>query len=518
MATTLPPLNSSNFVSGVLGGQILDIITTGMYTNPLMAIREYIQNSVDSIDQRRKSTTNNYNGKIDIDVDGKSRCITILDNGIGVANDDLVQCLVSLGFSKKDASKNRGFRGIGRLGGLAYCGKLVFETRSKAKERVGIITWDGESIRKLLGNNSGRTKLRSVLSKAATLAFRKAHFSEPPSFFSVKLIDVKPFHKDELMNLSTLKNYISQVAPVPFDKRCFSFAKKIEKHLFAVPGYSSYDVRLNNTKVFRPYTDVFQISRDRYDRIVDVKLLSFEGTNANDFCHGWYAITGFNSSIPRSQPLRGIRVRQGNISIGNEYYLEDIFTERRFAGWHIGELHVNYDVKPNARRDDFEQSKDFERFLEQLRGFGKHLSGLCRSSSDTRSAISSIKAKVSRLENQLRSIVFIDEFHKEEVIGSIFSSLEKLEKEADKYQFNNKLLNRIGKIRKFALEASNSPFYIYDSLDGRTLRHLDPKSLLTDICAAVYNEYPNSSSANELIAEILEPFVKPRLKMSSTDF
>ena len=33
-----------------VGKQVIDILTTGMYSNPLMALREYVQNAVDAID------------------------------------------------------------------------------------------------------------------------------------------------------------------------------------------------------------------------------------------------------------------------------------------------------------------------------------------------------------------------------------------------------------------------------------------------------------------------------------
>ena len=38
--------------SFVVGSKILDVITTGMYSNPYMALREYIQNAADAIDER----------------------------------------------------------------------------------------------------------------------------------------------------------------------------------------------------------------------------------------------------------------------------------------------------------------------------------------------------------------------------------------------------------------------------------------------------------------------------------
>ena len=54
-----------------VGRQILDIITSGMYNNPLMVIREYIQNAADSIDEgvlRKKNPICHDDANIQINI------------------------------------------------------------------------------------------------------------------------------------------------------------------------------------------------------------------------------------------------------------------------------------------------------------------------------------------------------------------------------------------------------------------------------------------------------------------
>src|ERR1043166_4604234 len=102
----------------VIGRQLFDVITSGMYDNPLMIFREYVQNSVDSIDigiQCDFLTVDN--AQIQINLYGFDRTITISDNGPGLPNDSAHTILRSLGCSPKEGTSQRGFRGIGRLGG-----------------------------------------------------------------------------------------------------------------------------------------------------------------------------------------------------------------------------------------------------------------------------------------------------------------------------------------------------------------------------------------------------------------
>lgn len=54
--------------------------------------------------------------------------------------------------------------------------------------------------------------------------------------------------------------------------------------------------------------------------------------------------------------IKGIRIRQGNILIGDENTLRKCYKEERFNSWMVGELLVfNEDIIPNTRRDDYEK-------------------------------------------------------------------------------------------------------------------------------------------------------------------
>lgn len=77
--------------------------------------------------------------------------------------------------------------------------------------------------------------------------------------------------------------------------------------------------------------------------------------------------------------------------------LDHIYTERRFSSWHIGEIHLNHNITPNARRDGFEESPDYEHFLERVAFIGKGLSKLCRDSSSRRSLNQRAAAEMSQI-------------------------------------------------------------------------------------------------------------------------
>src|SRR5262249_49005097 len=134
MSTSLPILVSikSDWTpidnQPLVGKDVLELLSSAMYIDPLSIYREYVQNAADSIDEAngRHLLNGNDQGRIDIAINPQERKIRIRDNGIGLGRAAFVDTLISLGASKKRGSKERGFRGVGRLGGLGYCQELIF--------------------------------------------------------------------------------------------------------------------------------------------------------------------------------------------------------------------------------------------------------------------------------------------------------------------------------------------------------------------------------------------------------
>ena len=109
----------------IAGKFLLEILTKGMYSNPMHVYREYIQNSSDSIDKAIEAgVLQAAEAEIHIFIDDKERNIVIRDNGLGILLDIAKIKLMNVGASDKDGITERGFRGIGRLGGLAYAEKV----------------------------------------------------------------------------------------------------------------------------------------------------------------------------------------------------------------------------------------------------------------------------------------------------------------------------------------------------------------------------------------------------------
>jgi hypothetical protein len=326
-----------------------------------------------------------------------------------------------------------------------------------------------------------------------TVSSEKASQNDPESFFRVTLNNVACFHKDELMNVYKVREYLSKAGPVPFGLD-FPFAQEIERHLRSVPGYRAYCVYVNDKKIVRPHESEVRLTSSRIDRIAEIKcFVLYDRERTKEIGRGWYAVTSHLASMPPSIHMRGVWVRQGNIGVGDEHFLAEAFTERRFAVWHIGEIHLGYDLKANARRDGFEHGPEHEVFLEQVCLLGGHLSKLCRQASEKRSAGQQLERIRERLKTLGKVSLVADE-----------TQLAKLcEEECDLR----------ARLRKSGMRVPQSngrarPHMLPDVLDGRHLRGLSMKDILVDVGRRLASKLNDSGAAAHMLERVLEPYLK----------
>ena len=212
----------------VAGKFLLEILTKGMYSNPMHIYREYIQNSSDSVDKAIEAgILESVNAEIHIFIDSKARSIIIRDNGLGISQNIARVKLLNVGASDKDGVTERGFRGIGRLGGLAYAEKVQFITSAMGDMKKTIMTCDCVRMQQLLQKSNDETSDIMETFKAIS------NFEEPSEdldkhYFEVRLIGVPK--ESGLLDEGEVIRYLAETAPVDFDSQQFAQARKIRDY------------------------------------------------------------------------------------------------------------------------------------------------------------------------------------------------------------------------------------------------------------------------------------------------
>lgn len=502
-------LSPTRALTPSVGRQLLEIVTAGMYNDPRMVYREFVQNAADSIDAAIDAgRLGPDDSRIGFTIDGATRSVIVEDNGLGVPVSEVDLRLGSLGRSTKEGRSQRGFRGIGRLGGLAYCDSLVFETRAPKESLVSIVEWDGKALRAGAAKGSRSESLEDAVRRIATLQTRRALPGEPPHFFRAHMRGIRFFHSDELMNINSIRGYLSTEAPVAFEHGKFHFASKIEAFLAAGPGYRTYNILLNEKPVLRPHEARISFHDRLSDEISDIETFEVKMPDGSEAARGWFAKTSLLAALPRANLMRGIRLYQGNIAVGDEYLLADLFTERRFSAWHIGAIHVSRTVRPNARRDGFESSSEFERILEHSRLLARHLSKLCRTLSKSRATRLSAARHMAAAERHLASPIFIDDSHRQRVIKYALKRIQHVESSGILETADPTIKNRHKRLTALLQSVEDQPSGLSDVVDGRRFNNIDPKEVLHRACRAVVESDLDDDSVREVLGRLLDPYRK----------
>lgn len=429
-----------------VGKYTLESLTTGMYSDPKIVYREYIQNSVDSLENAvQQGIIEQSSMRIDIIVSEENSRISIRDNGTGIKSSEAQATLMNVGNSKKRNANNRGFRGIGRLGGMSYCDTLVFSTSYEGENCRSIISFDCKKLKKLLVPGQYEDlSLSDVLGEITTIEVQP----EKPEkhYFVVEMENVSG--SSDLLNIDAAKSYISQVAPVSYQTRRFIYISQLKEYL-SNKGYSLKEFpifvgeeEMDLEPVYKPNKSRFKADRNKktVDEISSMEY--FDVTIDGElYALGWYGNCGWYGFLSERE-LSGFRVRKGNILIGDSRTLNGIFKESRFNGWTQGEIFIVTDkLVPNARRDDFEQNEAYYQFMGALsNGVAIEIARAIREASQTRNDPSvKVLKEVDKKISEANAIVlegFNSSLDKDKLVEELETTVEKLKKTKVKDEYS----------------------------------------------------------------------------------
>ena len=228
--------------------------------------------------------------------------------------------MLNVGASDKDGITERGFRGIGRLGGLAYAETVQFTTSALGESVKTVMICDCTKMHRLLQKSN--TETSDIMETFRAISCIEEQPESPSQhYFEVQLRGVQ--QDLGLLDENEVTRYLSETAPVDFDSQQFSQSRKI-RDFFAnnkvpltcykilrgerrKPIYKLYSRSLNTGKQTRTKTK---------DYVRDVELFYKNASDGKPLYIGWLAITDF-SGIISDERVQGIRFRKGNILVGD---------------------------------------------------------------------------------------------------------------------------------------------------------------------------------------------------------
>lgn len=418
-----------------IGKNAIENLTIGMYQDSKIIYREYIQNATDQIKEADRDKLFDIKLFVDINIDPSKRQITITDNATGIPKDQIKSKLADVADSDKESGIDAGFRGIGRLGGLAYCDKLKFITSSKGEKVKTIMIWDAKKLINMLIDKTVKNDAATVLEQIISYEYEPC--SEDEHFFTVVLEGVNQ-ENNELLDIEKVKQYIAMNAPVPYDSTLI-FKSNIYKYLKERSLYiNEYLIYVNAEIINKPYTTTLKEKSSvpnhnrNYDEIYDIKIEEFKNDKGELLAWMWYGISSFIKCIPLSEnPMAGIRLRQSNFQIGDGDTLASLCKDHRDNYYFIGEVHaIHPELIPNARRDYFIENEVRNQFEAELKYYFKQV---CRPLFyDANRAKSAYNKDIGlkKLENDYnkKSGKFISDKEKQDMENNIKNAKEESEK------------------------------------------------------------------------------------------
>lgn len=379
--------------TSMVGDGILNLVTTGMHPDPLAIYREYVQNSADAISAAKLGE----HGRVEINVDPSGMRVRIRDNGPGLSEEGALAALLPIAHSLKRRGTDRGFRGIGRLSGLAFAETVSFLTRARRGAPLSRIVWNGPKLRERILETR---QIERAIRDCVTMETISGN-GYPDHFFEVEVADIGRHAAGSILNREYVRAYIAEVCPVPVS-RSFPFAAEVDGLLCESVAPLTLDIVLDGETepVMRPYHGAIRYSDLRVGKFSELEEIRIPAVDRDGTAAlGWIAHSSYLGAIPKDARIRGIRAREGNIQIGGETVFDGLFPEERFNRWCVGEIHIlDPRIVPNGRRDYFEPSPHTRNFENHLATALHHVAVRCRKASAMRNSERKIHSAIRRIE------------------------------------------------------------------------------------------------------------------------
>lgn len=443
-----------------VGGELLAVLSKGLYTNPLDCIREYVQNAVDA-----KASN------VTIKITGNS--VIIFDDGSGMNLEELLQAR-QFGLSFKSFTEHVGFRGIGIYSGFDLCRRLRITTSKAEDSYLHVLVFDFAAMKAELEDDKrgkqgrGKTSLVKLLSEHTYIKREASDFPVDRHFTQIELQDISDTHIKQLSNRAELRLYLLQNLPIDFSDE-FDYKEVISEKLYShIPGYNAVKITLQS--------DGLEDEVVAKDAIPDLQLPSFDyicTTSGQQVAYYWACL---NKERGRIQPLSkyntssqfpsyaGFVYKVKGFTIGGRHKLQETFQRKpQLYPWYTGEIYVlDPNVIPNAERDDFETNQAKRALELAVRDTLKHLEDeaelfQARGVADER--IEKYQEEVSKIENQVTANTQANEYDTYSRLDAILIDLQRQKSKAsqDKRTRAEDIISRAKRLQKQLRKEVDTP-------------------------------------------------------------
>lgn len=415
------------------GKRLLQSFTSTMYSDARMIFREYIQNSVDAInDAISQGLLNSIDDSIiNIEINKQERFVVIEDNGVGIAESNVAPYLKDLGNSKKDGITTAGYFGLGRFMGAGFCERLTFCTSYFGEERSTSITFNATKIAEAYLNKNDNREATKIIDDESSIQTSSAKKEE--HYFKVILENVT---NDDLLDEEKISYYLTKVAPLPYSVTFQNLFELPEEYKEFETDVRGFNIIINDAAPLRKSYSLNVKGGDFEEKINSLRYFKLENNNIL-YAWGWFSVTSYKGQLV-SDENKGLRLRMHNIAVGDERIINSIAAHLRDNEYFVGEIHIKHDkIKPTTERDNLANSIESNILKNEIKKLLNKLEYIFKFASDIRSILKRLKEAKSKNDqgsyatqmglynNSIKKFDDNDYFDvKNELIANICNSLE----------------------------------------------------------------------------------------------
>lgn len=335
-----------------VGGEIISILTRGMYADPKDALREYVQNGVDA-------------GSLSIDIKIRQNNIVIEDEGCGM-DKVVMRKALRLGISDKNPKRAVGFMGIGLYSSFHLCDTLTITSRIGGKT-PNRLQFEFKKMRDVLdAQKEQRIDAEAIVpDQIALLTLMEENTSlielittdYPAVGTRVELSGLEPDFFDSLSKFDEVADYLEKSIPLPFSPK-FKYGQEIQECIEKICREHDADFKTINLKLqintreenlYKPYVD------DDFNP-EPLKPIFKELVSADGFLGIAWGCLNKATEIIKNEDVRGFLIKKHGFTIGTRNNLLGVFGAK-FFNRYVGEfIIVHPKLLPNGARSEFEYS------------------------------------------------------------------------------------------------------------------------------------------------------------------
>jgi hypothetical protein len=338
-----------------IGPNLLLTLSSGLYTDPLDCIREYVQNSVDG---RAASVL----------IKATANSIYILDDGHGMGANEIINAR-KVGVSEKDVKYKVGFRGIGIYSATAFCKRIIVSSKRRDEGTIYTFVIDCDKFKKALpkpneNKEKAEASLKEILESSTYFKVENGD-ADADQYTMVQLEDVSTYFMSAFKDTSKLKRYILRNLPIDFDQE-FEWKSEINAEIKGLdPSYNPVVLKLELDDA-----DSIVVTRPRIPELDRPNFIKIKNNAGKTLAICWGCLRkpdeGRRGKIPdKYADFHGFVYKYKGFTVGTNQDLKPIFRTGGGAlfQWYTGEIYViDQDIIPDAPRSGFEANEAFTEF------------------------------------------------------------------------------------------------------------------------------------------------------------